>query len=418
MLRKYFALLAPHLETSNGGGAGVSAGQGEAEAGAATAAASADEESKDVEISSHLSDRMSPKQAEALRLMKGGKAKKTPVPTPTPATTATPSATTVKAEEPNPAAGSEADGENIIDLSLATADGAAGEGEGSNGSEDDKEPDVSGLDEANKKRVLEAHKDKIKIRKRAQAAEKERDELKERLTATEQRLAERENSPQAASGNMFANFQDARHVQAWVDDAQARIRLILDKTADSKVHRLPNGEEIDLAEDEVGELTNAQALLAHAADWQQTRVKHADSMTRAKALAKSFEKVPEFVKHQKDMAGRNPHAEWPELTSLAAVGKLVQSGAYTLVKKSSVKAVAANSAASHVSGAQSRTGNPEANPPTEIAGSVPSASRSGAGGSANIPSELQERAMKGDQDALREVIRLKTLAKKPGAAAA
>jgi hypothetical protein len=383
-------------------------------------------------ISERLLASMSPKQAEALRAVKGEKGGKVKSGTGSDAGQTGGLTSTVgrDAQPPGDAAkdaagkkdeGLPADGETIIDLG-ETGDGGegaeAGEGE-------EKQPNTEGLDEAGKERVIKLHKEQAKIRKRAQDAEKERDALKAERDTLKTQLEEAGSSGAAvASKNMFVQlgFTDTKEVEAWAQDAQKRINLLLDESRESKVHKLPNGEDLDLGDNETSRLIEAQQIIAHASDWKKYREERTQSTERSVALAKKFEKVPEFAAHHAEMTKLDPVASLPLLQARASIGALVESGRYILVKRGTnlpAKAAAASSAASTVPGAQEGTAGTmaKAAPPAEVASAVPSASRAGdESGPTAIPSELTERAMRGDQDAVKEIIRLKARGKQKKAA--
>jgi hypothetical protein len=307
-----------------------------------------------------------------------------------------------------------ADGVDVIDLSgAAVAGGQAAAGDDGSG---EVTPNTEGLPDDRKAEFLELHRDKAKIRKRAQDAEKERDELRTKYEASVEHAKALENRPEGFSNNAFAQFTDAKLVDAWKQDALKQIHLILDREAESKVHKRLDGTEINFAEvDEVEALEHARHLMAEADAWHQQRTVHAEAVTKAEPIKKAFEKVPQYAEFHAELAKLDPVVHRPHLVALAAAAKLLQTGEYQLVKKSRfAKAAGATSPAPVVSGAQENTANTTTAKaaPSEVRNAVPPAARdNGGGGSLVIPSELEERARKGDQDALTEMVRLKYAAR-------
>lgn len=279
--------------------------------------------------------------------------------------------------------------------------------------------DLTGLDETARKKIEDKNKEAVKLRRRAQEAE----ELakthettlathKEQLAAAQEEIHKLKEAPPAATNNVLGKVSDPRWIDYYEADAKEQLR---------KLNRATRDPDTDLnhkfADGIVRELTTADYDLATAivedAPLRRGQLQNFTKSQKAvKPIAEAFGAVPEWATAHSTINSLDWNTERPVIAAKAAIGDLVLSGAWTLVKKS---AKASGATIPDTTGAGANAPSKTATAPKEIAQSQPQAARSDTGPAA-IPSALRERAMKGDESAVLEMLKIKAQNRKMQAA--
>lgn len=293
------------------------------------------------------------------------------------------------------------------------------------GDEDEAEAlsdeDLAALDEKARKQMTDLHKANAKIRKRAQEAEQKAKELEEKLAGIEKAEQERAAQvPEAVarqSGNSLWQVKDSAVLDAFEQDARAVI---------DKLSRLGDPDRYPDEEAEYQSRVDGKTYTIDAkfASWavgtledvreRREELKAATvSEGKGASIAKRMEKAPEYAEALKQISGAKLATQWPEVRAEAAIGRMVTSGKYKLVKISTGQAAAATSAAK---GAGTSSPTPaKRTPPREPRGTMPRGAPEEAGGVPGL-SAIQGRAMKsGKPDDIKELLKAKRAAALQGA---
>lgn len=362
-----------------------------------------------------LEKHFSPAQLEALKANAD-----TPAPTEQPAKASTPKAkakATAKAEATPAAETPVAATEEEIVVDFSATDPEAPETPGTE-AEDPENPtlsedDLHGLDAQARKKLTDAHKEAAKVRKRAQAAEQEAADLKARLADLETRATEAGSQVPAElnASNSLAHVTDDTVLTNYERDARNVLAIL---------QKLANGQEVEntyrsLVDGQTYELDHTYAAWAAGTILDvEGRRKQLTVLNKAKDTASKIESrlkdTPGFSAALKSITGAQLVTEWPQRRVQAAIGELVTSGQYRLIKISKGTAAGATSPAS-VTAPTPKKAAPSgpSNPQREPRGTMPSGSPSGETGMSNSRlSQLTERAMKtGSQDDVKALLKAK-----------
>lgn len=346
-----------------------------------------------------LEKHFSPAQLEALKANAD-----TPAPTEPPAKASTPKAKAkapAKAE-PTPASNETASEEEIV-VDFSATDPETPETPGTE-PEDPENPtlsedDLTGLDEKARKKLTDAHKEAAKVRKRAQAAEQEAADLKARLAELETQSTQAGSQVPAElnASNSLAHVTDDTVLTNYERDARNVLAIL---------QKLANGQEVDtayrsLVDGQTYDLDHTYAAWAAGTILDvEGRRKQLTVLNKAKDTASKIESrlkdTPGFTQALKSITGAQLVTEWPQRRVQAAIGELVTSGQYRLIKISKGTAAGATSPAS-VTAPTPKKAAPSgpSNPQREPRGTMPSGSPSGETGvSSSRLSQLQQQAMK------------------------
>lgn len=241
--------------------------------------------------------------------------------------------------------------------------------------------ELAKLDEKVRRRVTEASKENVKVRKRAQDAEAKVKEYEAKLAENDKELAAlRDGQTRGAglSGNAFAQFKDGHAVAAWGTNAQEAAVLIKNLAAKVKAgrahesetitHTLPNGQEVELkAED----LAAYEARAQHAQAWFE----HAEQTTKNR---ESADKLAEKHKDTKGYAeARAKYLKDPalaarldELVAKAALYDTLESRKAVITFSDSPAGAAKSAPPTQAGGVPNTPAKPK-QPPSESPASVP-----------------------------------------------
>lgn len=362
-----------------------------------------------------LEKHFSPAQLEALKANAD-----TPAPTEQPAKASTPKAkakTPAKAEATPAAEIPAATDEEEIVVDFSATDPETPETPGTE-TEDPENPtlsedDLHGLDAQARKKLTDAHKEAAKVRKRAQAAEQEAADLKARLAELETQSTQAGSQVPAElnASNSLAHVTDDTVLTNYERDARNVLAIL---------QKLANGQEVEntyrsLVDGQTYELDHTYAAWAAGTILDvEGRRKQLTVLNKAKDTASKIESrlkdTPGFTQALKSITGAQLVTEWPQRRVQAAIGELVTSGQYRLIKISKGTAAGATSPAS-VTAPTPKKAAPSgpSNPQREPRGTMPSGSPSGETGMSNSRlSQLTERAMKtGHVDDVKALLKAK-----------
>ena len=360
-----------------------------------------------------LEKHFSPSQLEALKANTD-----TTAPTEQPAKASTPKAKSkapAKAEA-TPAAETPASEEEIV-VDFSAEDPEAPETPGTE-TEDPENPtlsedDLHGLDAQARKKLTDAHKEAAKVRKRAQAAEQEATDLKARLAELETQSTQAGSQVPAElnASNSLAHVTDDKVLNAYERDARNVLAIL---------QNLANGQEVESTyrshvDGQTYDLDHTYAAWAAGTILDvEGRRKQLTVLNKAQATATKIESrlkdTPGFTAALKSITGAQLVTEWPQRRVQAAIGELVTSGQYRLIKISKGTAAGATSPAS-VTAPTPKKAAPSgpSNPQREPRGTMPSGSPSGETGMSHSRlSQLTEQAMKtGSQDDVKALLKAK-----------
>jgi len=259
--------------------------------------------------------------------------------------------------------------------------------------------DLHGLDDKARKKLTDAHKEAAKVRKRAQEAERRAEELEARVKELDTASTQRGNDVPAElnSANSLSHVTDDKVLSAYEQDARNVLQVLQaladGKEVDSSYRSLVDGKTYEL--DHTYAAWAAGTVLDVDSRRKQLTVlrKAQDTATKIETRLKD---TPGFTDALKGITGSSLVTEWPERRVQAAIGKLVTSGQYRLIKISNNKAAGATSPASVTAPTPQKA--PTSSPTTpraEPRGTMPSGSPAGGEGvsSARL-SQLEQRAMK------------------------
>ena len=261
------------------------------------------------------------------------------------------------------------------------------------------EDELKGLDEKARKSYLDAHKENVKVRKRAQAAEQEAADLKARvadLTAAATRQGD-QLPAELNAANSLAHVQQDNVLDLYKADAHNVLAIL---------RQMANGDEVETSyrsqvDGKVYEIDHTYAAWAagtivdvEGRRKQLTVLKKAqDKATQIEARLKD---TPGFSDALKTVTGQALVTEWPQRRVEAAIGSLVTSGQYRLIKISKGTAAGATSLAAVTAPTPKKapTSSPT-HPQREPRGTMPSGSPEGGEGVSTARlSQLEQQAMK------------------------
>jgi hypothetical protein len=241
--------------------------------------------------------------------------------------------------------------------------------------------DLAKLDEKARKRVTDASKENVKVRKRAQDAEAKVKEYEAKLAEHEKEMASlREGTTRGAglSGNAFAQFKDGHAVAAWGTNAQEALVLIRNHeravkagkvhASETVTHTLPNGQEVELS---AKDAATYEARAQHAQAWFE----HDEQVTKNR---ESAEKLAEKHKDTKGYAeARAKYLKDPalparldELVAKAALYDTLESRKAVITFSDSPAGAAKSAPPTPAGGVPSTPAKPK-QPPSETPASVP-----------------------------------------------
>lgn len=258
--------------------------------------------------------------------------------------------------------------------------------------------ELQGLDEKARKKLTDAHKEAAKVRKRAQEAERKAQELTARLEELEASATQRGNDiPAELNGNnSLSHVTDDKMLAAYEKDARNVLAIL---------QGIANGQELDtqyrsLVDGKTYELDHTYAAWAAGTILDvEGRRKQLTVLRKAQDTAGKIESrlkdTPGFNDALKSISGAALVTEWPQRRVQAAIGQLVTSGQYRLIKISKGNAAGATSPASVTAPVPKKAQTSSSTPQRELRGTMPSGSPAGEEGvSSSRLSQLQQQAMK------------------------
>lgn len=323
------------------------------------------------------------------------------------------------------AAKEKTDEDVVVDFSAE--EDAAAEGEGEAGADEAgpeglSEEELAALDARARKAYLEANKEAAKVRKRAQEAEARAAELAEKLKAAEEaRVAAGDEVPAALNAhNSLAHVTDERLLAAYERDAQnvlARLREMAaaeqsGQYVETVYKSLVDGKDYDLSEDSTGYASWAAGTVLDAEGRRKQLTVLGAARESAKKLEARLKETPGFEEALKAVTGQALVNEWPRRRVQAAIGELVTSGQYRLIKvtKGSAGGASAGLVAAPTPAKADKISPP---PRREPGGSMPNGSPANGEVSNAKLRALHERAMKtGAEDDIKALMKAKMEARR------
>lgn len=303
--------------------------------------------------------------------------------------------------DPTPAVETNPD-EVVIDFSSAEEDPTNPEAPSSDDSPADAElteEELTGLDEKARKKLNDAHKEAAKVRKRAQEAERRAAELETKLKEQETASAQRGNDLPAEfnTANSLSHVTDDKVLAAYEQDARNVLGILqaiaAGKEVDADYRSLVDGQTYEL--DHTYAAWAAGTVLDVESRRKQLTVLHKAQDTASK-IESRLKETPGFAEALKTITGQRLVTEWPQRRVQAAIGELVTSGQYRLIKISNGKAAGATSPAAVTAPTPKKA--PTSSPTTpqrEPRGTMPSGSPAGGTGVSTARlSQLEQQAMK------------------------
>jgi hypothetical protein len=300
--------------------------------------------------------------------------------------------------DPAPADQTDPD-EVVIDFSAAEETPAEGTSEEAATEPDLTEEELTGLNDKARKKLSDAHKEAAKVRKRAQEAERKAVELETRLKELDTASAQRGNDIPAElnAANSLSHVTDDAVLNAYEQDARNVLSILQayasGKDVDTSYKSLVDGQTYDL--DHTYAAWAAGTVLDVEGRRKQLTVLRKAQDTASK-IETRLKETPGFTDALKGITGQKLITEWPQRRVQAAIGELVTSGQYRLIKISNGKAAGATSPAAVTAPTPKKaaTSSPST-PQRELRGTMPAGAP--AGGSAVSTarlSQLEQQAMK------------------------